>query len=61
MSITRLIWWDEKKKYAKWWIFFNISEVSDLDVENDVVSIGSQMNSMDDDDNDVEDDVMIKD
>ena len=28
--------------------FFNISEVSDLDVENDVVSIGSQMNSMDD-------------
>ena len=61
MSITRLIWWDEKNKYAKWWIFFNISEVSDLDVENDVVSIGSQMNSMDDDDNDVEDDVMIKD
>ena len=36
--------------------FFNISEVSDLDVENDVVSIGSQMNSMNDDDNDVEDD-----
>ena len=29
---------------------------SNLDVDNDVVSIDSQMNSMDGDDNDVEDD-----
>ena len=40
--------WEEK--ICKMMDFFNISEVSDLDVENDVVSIGSQMNSMDDDD-----------
>ena len=30
--------------------FFNISQDSNHDVDNDVVSIGSQMNSMDDDD-----------
>ena len=35
---------------------FNISQDSNLDVENDVASVDSQMNSMDDDDNDVEDD-----
>ena len=36
--------------------FFNISQDSNLDVENDVASIDSQMNLIDDDDNDVGDD-----
>ena len=36
--------------------FFNISQDSNHDVDNDVVSIDSQMNPMDDDDIDVEDD-----
>ena len=35
--------------------FFNISQDSNHDVDNDVVSIDSQINSMDDD-NDVKDD-----
>ena len=43
-----------QKKYANDG-FFNISQESNHDVDNDVVSIGSQINSMDDD-NDVEDD-----
>ena len=36
--------------------FFNISQDRNLDVENDVASIDSQMNMMDDDNNDVGDD-----
>ena len=36
--------------------FFNISQDSNHDVDNDVVSIDSLMNSMDDDDNDVKND-----
>ena len=43
----------EKKKCAG---FFNISQHSDHDVDNDVVSIDNQMNSMDDDDDDDDDD-----
>ena len=38
--------------------FFNISQDSNHDVDNDVVSIDSRINSMDDD-NDVEDDDQI--
>ena len=36
--------------------FFNITQDSNHDVDNDVVSIDSQMNPMDDDDIDVQDD-----
>ena len=43
------------KKYANDG-FFNISQDSNHDVDNDVVSIDSLMNSMDDDDNDVKND-----
>ena len=39
-------------------INFNISQDSNHDVDNDIVSIDSQINSMDDD-NDVEDDDQI--
>ena len=39
--------------------FFNISQDSNHDVDNDVVSIDSQMNSMDDDDDDDDDDDWI--